>query len=220
MPCSACSWRLFKHIHSGLKIAFGEQWPLPSAPGTAACMHMACGPAQSMPLLGQATWSWISPPMQPDAVRAPFHSYRMITAIKYNPCTILKSSLTGSSLHIGQSASVGCEDVPQWPREGGPGPAGLSQAYLYNAGGVLACRAVELVLLQIGHRKEPAALAHMHSVGVALVEQPLLRPPSVGQPRLVKQVICERPAILAKATCLEKAHCLVQGGINPLQSTW
>ena len=34
---------------------------------------------------------------------------------------------------------------------------------------------MELVLLQVGHRKEAAAVAHMHPVRVALVEQPLLQ---------------------------------------------
>ena len=46
--------------------------------------------------------------------------------------------------------------------------------HLHNACGVLAGWAVELVLLQVGHCKQPAALAHMHSVCITLVEQPLL----------------------------------------------
>ena len=50
--------------------------------------------------------------------------------------------------------------------------------YLYNAGGVFACRAVELILLQVGHCKEPAALAHVHSVGVTLIKKALLQPQS------------------------------------------
>ena len=33
---------------------------------------------------------------------------------------------------------------------------------------------MELVLLQVGDCKEPAALAHMHPVGIALVKQALL----------------------------------------------
>ncbi len=47
--------------------------------------------------------------------------------------------------------------------------------HLDNACGVFACWTMELVLLQIGDWKEPAALAHMHSVGIALVKQTLLR---------------------------------------------
>ena len=46
--------------------------------------------------------------------------------------------------------------------------------HLYDACGVFACCAMELVLLQISNCKEPAALAHMHSVGITLVKQALL----------------------------------------------
>lgn len=52
--------------------------------------------------------------------------------------------------------------------------AGIRQEHLDNAGGALACRAMELVLAQVGHCHHTALLAHMHSVRIALVEEPLL----------------------------------------------
>ncbi len=47
--------------------------------------------------------------------------------------------------------------------------------HLHDARGVLAGCAVELVLLQVGHRDEAAGGADVHAVRVTLVKQPLLR---------------------------------------------
>lgn len=54
--------------------------------------------------------------------------------------------------------------------------AGIRQEHLNNAGGALACWAMELVLTQVGHCHDTALLAHMHPVRIALVEEPLLQP--------------------------------------------
>ena len=77
-------------------------------------------------------------------------------------------------------------------------------AHLHDAGGVLAGGAVELVLLQVCHRKEAAAVAHMHPIRVALVKQPLLQYTTQitschtsGKCNLLLQTICAPLALVS-----------------------
>lgn len=77
----------------------------------------------------------------------------------------------------------------------------LALDHLHNASGVLAGGAVELVLLQVCDGKESALLTHVHPVGVALVEQPLLQP-------------CQRPAVSAQRVSFNGPCLSSRGQVN------